>query len=294
MESMTGFGKGVFQSEKGTLTVYAKSLNHRFLEIILKIPRRYSFLEERIRKLVSSKFERGKIELLIKITEISSFPKEIYLDLELAKNLKTALQNLKEDLGFRENLTFFEFLYYFKDFLIFEEKEEDLEILWREISPALEMALEELEKSRKKEGEALKGVIQELLLSLKEVILKIEELKEKVMKEAQERVKERILKLLKEMEIKELDESRFYQELVYILDKFDFTEELERLKTHLTHFEASMEEKRCGKKLDFLCQEMFREINTLGNKAQSSEVSFLVVKIKDLIEKIREQVQNIV
>ncbi len=293
MESMTGFGRGIFQSNNFNLIVYAKSLNHRFLEIILKLPKRYSFLEEKIRKLVASQFVRGKIEITVKITGISLFPKSIYLDLELAKKLKEALETLKEKLGFKENLTFSEFLC-LRDFLVVEDQEEDLENLWEEISPALNMALEELKRSRKKEGEFLKEVIRELFSEIKKRVLEIESLKEKIVKETQTKVKDRILKLLQEFQVKNLDENRFYQELVYILDRIDFTEELERLKIHLAYFETSMEEERCGKKLDFLCQEMFREINTLSNKAQSSEISFLAVKVKDLIEKIREQVQNVV
>lgn len=293
MESMTGFGEGIFQGNNFSLTVYAKSLNHRFLEVVLKLPKRYSFLEERIRKLIVSQFDRGKIEVTVKITGISSFPKNIYLDLELAKNLKEALENLKENLGFKESLTFSEFLW-FKDFLMLEEKEEDFETLWEEISPALNMALEELKSSRKKEGEFLKKVIKELLTEIGKTVSEIEKLREKIIKETQTKVKEKILKLLQEFELKNLDQDRFYQELVYVLDRIDFTEELERLKIHLVNFEIAMEEKRCGKKLDFFCQEMFREINTLSNKALSSEISLLAVKIKDLIEKIREQVQNVV
>ncbi|MCS7279422.1 MAG: YicC family protein [Thermodesulfobacteriaceae bacterium] len=293
MESMTGFGKGVFQSENFSITVYAKSLNHRFLEVLLKLPKRYSLLEERIRKLIASQLERGKIEITVKLAGILPFSKDIYLDLELAKNLKKVLEILQEKLELEGKLTLSDFLY-FKEFLAFEEKEEEIEILWEELSPALRSALEELKKSREREGEFLEKVLKKLLLELRDTLSEIEKLKERAVKEAQENVKKRILKLLHELEIKTLDESRFYQELVYFLDKFDFTEELERLKIHLVHFEMAMKEKRCGKKLDFLCQEMFREINTLSNKAHSSEISLLAVKVKDLIEKIREQVQNVV
>lgn len=292
MESMTGFGKGVFQCENYTITVYAKSLNSKYLDISLKLPKRYTFLEEKIRKLILEKFKRGKIEIQIKCVGTELSQKEILVDKGLAKELKKALTQLNLELGFEGPLTFSDFLK-FRDYLILEEKEEELDKLWEEIYPPLSKALEELKESRLKEGESLKSILKNYLEELKNNILKIEELKEKIIKENKEKLKERIDKLLKDLNFREIDENRFYQELVYLLDRIDFTEELDRLKTHIFHFELIMEEKDCGKKLDFLCQEMFREINTLSNKAQSSEISLMSVKIKDLIEKLREQIQNI-
>lgn len=292
MESMTGFGKGVFQSDNYIITVYAKSLNSKYLDISLKLPKRYTFLEERIRKYVSQEFKRGKIEIQIKYTGGELSQKEILVDNDLARNLKTTLTRLKFELGFEEPLTFSDFLK-FRDYLILEEKEEELDKLWEEIYPPLSKALEELKESRLKEGENLKNILKIYLKELKDRVSKIEESKEKIINEAKDKLKERINKLFKELNLREIDENRFYQELVYLLDKIDFTEELDRLKTHISHFELTMEERDCGKKLDFLCQEMFREINTLSNKAQSSEISFIAVEIKDLIEKLREQIQNI-
>uniref|UniRef100_A0A7V4JR94 YicC family protein n=1 Tax=Thermodesulfobacterium geofontis TaxID=1295609 RepID=A0A7V4JR94_9BACT len=292
MESMTGFGKGVFQSDNYTITVYAKSLNSKYLDISLKLPKRYTFLEEKIRKFVSQEFKRGKIEIQVKCIGTELSQKEILIDTELAKNLKTSLNLLKSELGFDEPLTFSDFLK-FREYLLLEEKEEELDKLWEEIYPPLSKALEELKASRLKEGGNLKNILKIYLEKLKEETLKIEELKEKTIKESREKLKSRIDKLFKEFNLYEIDENRFYQELVYILDKFDFTEELDRLKVHISHFENAMEEEDCGKKLDFICQEMFREINTLSNKAQSSEISIIAVKIKELIENLREQIQNI-
>ncbi len=292
MESMTGFGRGVFQSDNYTITVYAKSLNSKYLDISLKLPKRYTFLEERIRKFVSQEFKRGKIEIQVKCVGADLSQREILIDMELAKNLKTSLTLLKSELDFEEPLTFSDFLK-FREYLLLEEKEEELDKLWEEIYPPLSKALEELKASRLKEGENLKNVLKVYLEKLKEETLQIEKLKEKTIKESKEKLKSRIDKLFKEFNLREIDENRFYQELVYLLDKIDFTEELDRLKIHISHFENAMEEEDCGKKLDFICQEMFREINTLSNKAQSSEISIIAVKIKELIEKLREQIQNI-
>jgi len=304
MESMTGFGRGVFQSDNYTITVYAKSLNSKYLDISLKLPKRYTFLEERIRKFVSQEFKRGKIEIQVKCVGADLSQREILIDMELAKNLKTSLTLLKSELDFEEPLTFSDFLK-FREYLLLEEKEEELDKLWEEIYPPLSKALEELKASRLKEGENLKNVLKVYLEKLKEETLQIEKLKEKTIKESKEKLKSRIDKLFKEFNLREIDENRFYQELVHLLDKIDFTEELDRLKIHISHFENAMEEEdcgkkldficqeMCGKKLDFICQEMFREINTLSNKAQSSEISIIAVKIKELIEKLREQIQNI-
>ena len=292
MESMTGFGKGVFQAESYTISVYAKSVNSRYLDISLRIPRRYTFLEERIRKTVSEYFNRGKVEIQIKYTGVGLVEKEILLDLDLARRLKKALNDLRFELGFEDPLNFSDFLR-FREYMILEDKEEDLEKLWEEISPALIQALEELKRTRKKEGELLKGVLKEHLSELKKRVAEVENLKNKVIEENKEKVKNRLERLFQEFNLKNIDENRFYQEMVYLLDRLDFTEELDRLKTHIVHFENTMEEEVCGKKLDFLCQEMFREANTLSNKAQSPEISLIAVHIKDLIEKLREQIQNI-
>lgn len=292
MESMTGFGKGVFQNENFIVSVYAKSVNHRYLDIVLRLPKRYVYLEEKIRKEIAQYFERGKIDITIKCIGISPFPKEIFIDFDLAKKLKESIESMKEALGFKEELSLSDFVR-FRDYLILEEKEEELEKLWEEIAPALKDALLNLKISREKEGEILKNYIIEHLKNLKNEVFEIEKIKDEVINLNKNKFKERIEKLFKEFEIKSIDENRLYQEIAYLLDRLDFTEELERLKTHITHFEEVMEGDRCGKKLDFLCQEMFREINTLSNKAQSSEISLIAVRVKDIIEKIREQVQNI-
>ncbi len=292
MESMTGFGKGIFESEGYVISVFAKSVNSRYLDISLRLPRRYVYLEERIRRLISEYFNRGKVEVHIRYTGVGLVQKEVLMDFSLARKLKSALIQLKQELGFDELLSFSDFLR-FRDFLILEDREEDLDKLWQEVYPALKQALEELKNSRLKEGSLLKDFLKKHLNELKKRISEIEEIKERIIDENKEKLKIRLNRLFQEFELKRVDENRFYQEVVYLLDRIDFTEELDRLKTHLTHFENTMEEERCGKKLDFLCQEMFREINTLSNKAQSSEVSFIAVKVKDLIEKLREQIQNI-
>ncbi|MFN3505087.1 MAG: YicC/YloC family endoribonuclease [Caldimicrobium sp.] len=292
MESMTGFGKGFVQLENYQIYCLVKSVNHRFLEITLKLPKRYSLLEERIRKRVGELFSRGKIEIYFKIYGFSPQKKEIYFDLELAKGLKDNLLKMKEFLELSGDVSLSDIIQ-FKEIILIEEKEEDLEVLWEEIKPALEIALLDLKDARLKEGNLLKEKIREYLQTIERGWEEISLLKDQIRELNIRKMKERVASLLKEFH-SPLDEVRLYQEIAFLLDKMDFSEELDRIKIHLTSAKALLEASSSGKKLDFLCQELMREINTLSNKAQSAEISLKAVEIKDFIEKIREQVQNIV
>jgi uncharacterized protein (TIGR00255 family) len=292
MESMTGFGSAVFQGENFQIHCQAKSVNHRYLEVSLKLPRRYSSLEERIRRRVFELFERGKIEVQIKIYGFPKQVRDLAFDLELARTIKANLETLKEGLNLEGKITLEEILS-FREIVIFEEREEDLESLWLELSPVLEEALAELKNSRLKEGALLKQRIEGFLEELSGVAEKIEVLKERVRDENLKRMRGRIEGMVSELS-GQLDEVRLYQEIALLLDRLDFTEELDRFKVHLKEMKALLKERKPGKRLDFFCQELLREINTLSNKAQSAEISLLAVTAKDLIEKIREQVQNVV
>ncbi len=291
MESMTGFGKGVFQKEGFSVTVYAKSINHRYLDVHLKLPRRYQLLEEKVRKTVGEYLERGRIDIWVKFSGISPVSREVLLDFELAKRLKKSLEEMKDVLGFEEPLSLSDFIR-FRDYIYLEEPEEDLSSLWQELEPALRTALEELKAARLREGRLLEEHIKGYLEELEDIAEKIEGLREKVRERHIARFKERVEFMLKELG-SQMDEVRIYQEVALLLDRFDFAEEIDRLKTHLVHFKEIAKEPSCGKRLDFICQEMFREVNTLSNKAQDPEVSKYAVKAKDLIEKLREQVQNV-
>ena len=288
---MTGFGKGELTGEGFSVIVYAKSLNHRYLEINIKMPKRYQLLEERVRKLVAEYIVRGRVEIWVKFMGISPVSKEVIIDIAFAKKLKENIEKMKEVLGFEEPFSFSDFVR-FRDYIYLEEPEEDLDSLWKELEPALIKALQELKNSRIREGALLEKQMFSYFEELEKLVKKVSEIKEEVKQNHINKFKERIDMLKKEFET-ELDEKRLYQEVVLFLDRFDFSEEIDRLNAHLVHFKETAKEKVCGKKLDFICQEMFREVNTLTNKAQDITVSKYAVKMKDLIEKIREQVQNV-
>ncbi|MCS7198867.1 MAG: YicC family protein [Caldimicrobium sp.] len=292
MESMTGFGKGVISRDNFQIHCYIKSLNHRYLDITCKLPKRYQLLEERIRKKLGETFIRGKIELTLRVFGLSRERREIFFDLELVRNLKENLERLKKELSLKGKISLGDLLQ-FRDWVSFEDKEEELESLWEEVKPVLEIALSDLKRARLEEGKRIERLLKEDLQKLKWIAQELKALKEDTRRENFQRTLERVRQLLMELDLK-LEEGRIYQEIAFLLEKMDFTEELDRFQIHLDNMERLLEEPATGKKLDFLCQEMYREINTLAYKAQSAKVSTLVIQAKDLIEKIREQVQNVV
>lgn len=292
MESMTGFGKGYHKGEDFQIFCLAKSLNFRFLEITLKMPKAYMLLEERIKKRVAEEFERGKIEIYFKIYGFLLSKKSLFIDFELAKEILDNLRILKESLKLPGEITVSELLQ-FKEITLIEDQEEDIDKLWEQINPALEMALKDLKNSRLREGLFLKEKIETYLNAIEERFNEISNLKEKVRDLAAKKLQDRVERLILQFQ-GSLDEGRLYQELAFLLDKIDISEELDRLKIHLISAKNLLNAPAPGKKLDFLCQELTREITTLSNKAQSAEISLKALEIKELIEKIREQVQNVV
>ena len=290
MKSMTGFGRGEYQGEGFSLQVEAKSLNHRFMEIVLRLPRRYQILEERIRREIQVRFNRGRFEIQARLIGTPSGTALLFVDRDLAARYLRILRELKAEFGLSGEVTVGDLLR-LKEIFVLAEAPPEIETLWQEFEPALTQALEALSEMRSQEGIYLREAIYQHLKSLGGLLSSIEGLKEKHLKEAYRRLEERLAKLLRDQG---LDPLRLHQEAAVLADRLDFTEELDRLKSHREHFVKIMEGLGPhGRKLDFLCQEMFREINTLANKAASAEISHLAVEVKAVIEKIREQVQNI-
>jgi len=290
MKSMTGFGRGEYQGKGFSLQVEVKSLNHRFMEIILRLPRRYHVLEERIRREIQARFNRGRFELQARLIGTPSETALLFVDRALAAQYLRTLRELKVEFGLSGEIEVRDLLR-LKEIFILAEAQPEIETLWQEFEPALTEALAALSEMRSQEGVYLKEVICQHLKTLDELLLQIENIKEKHFEEARRRLEERIMSLLGD---KGFDPIRLHQEAAILADRLDFTEELDRLKGHREHFAKVIEGTGpYGRKLDFLCQEMFREINTLANKAASAEISQLAVEVKAVIEKIREQVQNI-
>ncbi len=288
--SMTGFGRAEESCETWTLRVEIKSLNHRFLEIIPRLPRRYQGLEEKIRRRIRERFVRGRFEILVQVVGTPPGAQALSVNTELAASYVAQLRLLKSLLGLSGDPQVSDLLR-MRDVFTAVDTEEDLEALWKEFAPVFERALEGLADMRREEGIFLAKVLKEQLAQLEDIVARITDLKTEAFERARRRLEERLQKLLADQG---LDPLRLHQEVVILADKTDITEELDRLRSHMQQFAKTLEAPGPhGRKLDFLLQEMFREINTLSNKAGMAEISQLAVEAKCTLEKMREQVQNI-
>jgi len=284
---MTGYGQGSISNEKYTITVEMRSVNSRYLEIKFKLPSMWGELEERMRELISSKISRGRVEVSVFVSYAQTDAK-LNIDWQLLESVKEAHEKLSNTVGLAEPLSFTDLLAV-EGVLTLEKPQEDLEEIWKDLSVALTEALDQLYNMRRAEGERLAEDITQRIEYIKKKTLELESLAPLIVKELYDRIKERVA----EMDVA-LQEERLLQEVALIAEKMNVTEELVRLKSHCDGFLQIMQENNSvGRKLDFLLQEMNREINTTGSKSSNLTVSRNVVEIKSELEKIREQIQNI-
>lgn len=281
---MTGFGKSQKQTENFSLSVEIKSLNSKGVDLNLKLPPIFREKELEIRKNLSDRLLRGKIDALISF-ENSAEKASVIINQEMVKNyisqLKQIVQNPANDLDFLQMAVRMPEVY-----TSFQQElsQEHYQVLCE----CLGEALTELENFRRNEGEALK---QDFLLRKKNIEAFLEEISVLDIQRI-EQIRERLLKSVAELKDK-FDENRFEQELIFYLEKLDITEEKVRLKNHLFYFEEVLQEENSGRKLGFIAQEIGREINTIGSKANFAPIQQLVVKMKDELEKIKEQSANV-
>lgn len=286
LQSMTGFGKAEGQLENCKINVQLRSLNSKQADINVKVPSIFKEREIQMRTLLSNKLERGKIELYVSLEES---PGEISNEIneELFKHYYHQLKNIANQLGQNEQYLL-STIAGFPD--IFTTREQNLnDEDWDKYFGVLELAIDDLVSFRKEEGNNLH---KELDQRRKNILALLDEVKT-FEKERVETVKERISKNLEELKA-EANGERLEQEMIYYLEKYDITEEKVRLKMHLDYFQETMaEDFPQGKKLGFISQEIGREINTLGAKANHAKIQKIVVQMKDELEKIKEQILNI-
>ncbi|QNB46001.1 YicC family protein [Thermanaerosceptrum fracticalcis] len=290
IKSMTGFGRGEHGGKLKHVVVEIKSVNHRYNEVLVKMPRQYNLLEDAVRRYILSRVSRGRIEVFMKVDEAVTKPRDVQVDKELALAYYKALKELA---GITE--TFLDVgviqLAQLPNVLKVEEEEEDLEIIWQDMLPALSQAADALMSMREKEGEKLHLDLLERLKDIKALHGKLCEKSPKVVILYREKLQSRLKELLDDVKI---DENRLTMEVALFADRSSINEELVRMESHLSQFAGILQENNpVGRKLDFLLQELNREINTIGSKANDLEITQYVVEVKSELEKMREQVQNI-
>lgn len=281
IESLTGYGF----SEKGIFRVEAKSLNHRFLEINLKLPQILSSNEIEIRNLIKQKFYRGKIDVIVSINQKEKTGK-VYLNKNLAKQLYSAFIDLKKELSILGSIDISMFSN-FKELFIYEEEELDINTLMLAVSEALES----LHEMRKREGEIIKQSLIEIANNLENKIKDLENMVDVSYNNYINSLKIRVKELITE---NNLDEKRVLEQIILYAQKVDIKEEVDRLRSHITQFRENIVEGGVvGKKLDFLLQEINREINTVMAKTEDFQIKTLAIEIKTQTERLKEQIQNI-
>lgn len=290
IRSMTGYGKETLSTEGREYQVEIKSVNHRYLDINIKMPKTLSYLEETIKKEISQKIKRGKIDVFITFENNSQEGKNITINKELAKLYIEQLKELAQEEKILNNIEVMD-IAKLPDILIVKNDEED-EKIQNELIEVVQGAISKIIEMKNIEGNKIE---QDLLQRIDKIENKIVEISAKstgLIEEYVVKLEKRIKEILK---TEELDKSRLAQEVVIYADKCSIEEEVTRLKSHIYQFRnlISNNNETIGKKLDFLIQEMNRETNTIGSKANNLEITNGVIDIKTELEDIREQIQNI-
>lgn len=290
VNSMTGFGRGEMEGLGYSFAVEMKSVNHRYSEVMVKMPRNFYSLEENIRKAILNKVNRGRVEVYINVKETEEKKRLVKVDKELALSYDNSLKELAQILDTAYNSDIYR-LAALPEVLHVEDEEIDMLSLWPILEKAVESALDALLQMRRIEGERMYQDLLGRLDYLRKATKDVAERSPLVVGEYQEKLKERLAVLLKDTGI---DESRLTMEVALFADRASIDEELVRLDSHFDQFEQALQSAEpIGRKLDFLVQEMNREINTIGSKANDLMITRTVVDAKSEVEKIREQVQNI-
>jgi uncharacterized protein (TIGR00255 family) len=290
IKSMTGFGKGEVKSKSGVFTVEIRTVNHRYFDLSSKIPNGLMLLEDRIKELLNKDIKRGKVNLFLSHRAPEKESDSITFDKEAVDKYRRILTELKKRLGTKEDIKLSHILS-FADVIVHEQKSLDIDVIWASVKEAVARAASECNKMREAEGKALYKDFSARLTSISSHLDSVSGLAPGVVAEYKRKLDSRIKDIVKD---KTIDETRLETELAIFAKQCDISEELTRAKSHLEGFKKAIEAgEEAGRKLDFILQELNREINTLGAKANDIKISRLVINIKSELEKMREQVQNV-
>jgi uncharacterized protein (TIGR00255 family) len=291
IQSMTGFGKGTASDGVNEISIELKTLNNRYLDINMRIPKDLSFLEEDIRGLLKRHIRRGRVEVYLTYEQSEGASAQVTVDHGLLRQYIQAFQEIRERYGMEMDMTVSDMVK-LPDVIQLKRGEADEDAIGRMAREALKQAIEGLVEMRGREGANLAQDIGERAEVLSGMLREVEERSPMVVREYQEKLQSRIQELCKDTAV--LDETRLESEVAYMADRSDITEEITRLHSHLAELESLIQsDGAVGRKLDFLIQEINREINTIGSKSSDLSITRLVVDMKSEAERIREQVQNI-
>ncbi|HEY9062291.1 MAG TPA: YicC/YloC family endoribonuclease [Pseudobacteroides sp.] len=290
IKSMTGFGRGEFQDDGKLILAEIKTVNHRYSDIFVKMPRQISCLEDKIRSEISKVVSRGKIDVFISLEDRNDDSKTVVIDEALAKAYLNAVVMLKDKHHLEDDISA-SLIAKFPDVLKIEKVEQDSEAIWNILKVSLSNALHELVKMRQIEGESLKNDLLGKLAFIDSVLSDIKLRAPEITKEYKQKLETRIKELTEQQTI---DENRIATEVAIFADRCSIDEEIQRLTSHIMQMRETLDLGiPVGRKLDFLVQEMNREINTIGSKANDLSITKNVIDLKSELEKIREQIQNI-
>lgn len=289
MKSMTGFGRARLERKNRTYNIEIKSVNHRYNDITVKMPKGISYLEEKVKKEISSKISRGKVDVYITFDNNSSEGKNIKINKEIASIYIKELKTLAKENDIKEDISVTE-IFKFPDVLSIENVEDE-ELIWSELYTCLDNAITSLMEMRKREGNKIKEDLEKRIEKISEKVNEISTYSTRLVEEYVVKLETRIKEILNTDVV---DKDRLAQEIVIYADKCSVEEEITRLKSHMIQFKELINmDTPIGKKIDFLIQEMNRETNTIGSKSGNLLITNLVIDIKTELEDIREQVQNI-
>ena len=289
IKSMTGFGLGRFENSGREYTVEIKAINHRYNDISIKMPRYLNSLEDKVRSYISQNISRGKLDVFISLVNMSNEGRNIKVDRGLAEIYIREMKALINEYGIGDDITATS-LMRMPDMVIIDNEAEE-ELYLKELMVAIEMAVNNLKTAREQEGKRLADDIKARLEKVSKYVLEVEQRSSSLLEE----YKVKLINRVNELNANDImDENRLGQEIVLFADKSSICEEVTRLKSHIKSLENMLNaDGPIGKKLDFLLQEMNRETNTIGSKANCLDITNAVVEMKNEIENIREQIQNI-
>lgn len=290
LKSMTGYGRHEAVADGKKILVEIKSVNHRFSDYNIKVPRYMGFLEDKVRKYASEYITRGKVDIYVNVESYGESDKDIILNEELAKNYIDVLYELRDKFGLKDDISVSNVAAY-ADIFKTERREDNEEEIWKLTKDVLEKAMTAFTEMREREGGRIEKDLRARIDYMKELAEKVDEYSPQTVKDYRDRLYAKIKELVEDREI---EETRLLTEVAIFADKVAVNEETVRLCSHFEEFYKILDSgEPAGRRLDFLIQEINREVNTIGSKAQDINIAKIVVTLKGEIEKLREQIQNI-